>query len=101
MDALSSREVADLVTPPPHADTAGLRAGAAAIRRNLDELAADRALGLVPRSQMIAATERGNARLAQIGAELADRGGQGRAGAVHSRAGRRGGLGGPGPVAAP
>ena len=77
VDALSSREVADLVTPPPHADTAGLRAGAAAIRRNLDELAADRALGLVSRSQMIAATERGNARLAQIGAELAAAAGKG------------------------
>ncbi len=65
------------MTPPPHVDTAGLRAEAAAIRRNLDELAADRALGLVSRSQMIAATGRGNARLAEIGAGLAEATGKG------------------------
>ena len=67
---MSRPDVADLIRPP--ADTAGLRTEAASIRRNLDELAADRALGLVSRSQMIAATERGSARLAAIAAELAD-----------------------------
>ena len=77
LEALSRPELADLVTPPPHVDTAGLRAEAAAIRRNLDELAADRALGLVSRSQMIAATGRGNARLAEIGAGLAEAAGKG------------------------
>jgi DNA invertase Pin-like site-specific DNA recombinase len=74
---LSRRDLADLVTPPPHADTAGLRAEAAAIRRNLDELGADRALGLVSRSQMLAATGRGNARLAEIAAGLAEAAGKG------------------------
>jgi len=71
LEVLSSNEVAALVSPPPEADTAGLRREAASIRRNLDELAADRALGLITRSQMLEATERGSDRLAQIGAELA------------------------------
>ena len=74
---LSDRSVADLVDQPRHADAAGLRADAAAIRRNLNELAADRAVGLVSRSQMIAATERGNGRLAEIAAELATTAGKG------------------------
>jgi site-specific DNA recombinase len=74
---LASDELADLVSPPPHVDTAGLRAQAAAIRANLDEMGADRALGLVSRSQMLAATERGNARLAEIAAELAEAAGAG------------------------
>ena len=58
------------MTPPPHADTAGLRAEAP---RSAEPRRARRrrALGLVSRSQMIAATERGNARLAEIAAELA------------------------------
>jgi DNA invertase Pin-like site-specific DNA recombinase len=77
LEALSRSELADLVTPPPHVDTAGLRAQAAAIRANLDEMGADRALGLVSRSQMLAATERGNARLAEIAAELAESAGAG------------------------
>ena len=58
-------------------DTAGLRAQAGAIRRNLDEMSADRALGHISRSQMLAATERGNARLAEISAELAESAGKG------------------------
>jgi DNA invertase Pin-like site-specific DNA recombinase len=77
VEALSRPDLADVVTPPPHADTTGLRAEAAAIRRNLDELGADRALGLVSRSQMLAATGRGNARLAAIAAELAEAAGAG------------------------
>jgi site-specific DNA recombinase len=74
---LDDGSLTDLISPPRHADTAGLRAQAAAIRRNLDEMSADRALGLVSRSQMLAATERGNARLAEIAAELADSAGKG------------------------
>jgi DNA invertase Pin-like site-specific DNA recombinase len=69
---LSQPGLAEVVTPAPHTDTAALRTEAASIRANLDEMAADRALGLVTRSQMIAATERGNARLDQIGAALAE-----------------------------
>ena len=65
------------MTPPPHVDTAGLRAEAAAIRRNLEEMGADRALGLITRAQMIKATEPGNARLAEIGAGLAQAAGKG------------------------
>ena len=77
LEALSRPELADLVTPPPHADTAGLRAQAAAIRANLAEMGADRALGLISRSQMLEGTERGNARLAEIAAELAEAAGSG------------------------
>jgi site-specific DNA recombinase len=46
------------------------REEAAAIRRNLDELAADRALGLIIRPQLLAATERAAARLAEISTSL-------------------------------
>ena len=74
---LASNDVADLVKPPPHVDTAGLRSEAAAIRANLAEMGADRALGLISRSQMLEGTERGNARLAAIGAELAEAAGAG------------------------
>lgn len=63
-----------LAAPKVRIDVGALREEAAAIRRNLDELAADRALGLVTRAQMIAATERGNARLDQISAALRDAG---------------------------
>ena len=54
----------------PASDVAALREEAAAIRRNLEEMAADRALGLITRPQMLAATGRANARLEEIGAEL-------------------------------
>jgi site-specific DNA recombinase len=67
---LARPDLADL-TMPKRPDLGPLHTEAASIRRNLDELAADRALGLVSRAQMIAATERGNARLAEITAELA------------------------------
>ena len=77
LEALSRPELADVIAPTPHVDTAGLLAEAAAIRLNLDEMGADRALGLVSRSQMLAATERGNARLAEIGGELAKAAGKG------------------------
>jgi hypothetical protein len=49
---------------------AALREEAAAIRRNLEELAADRALGLIGRAQLLAATTRANLRVEVIGAEL-------------------------------
>ena len=67
---LARPDLADLVTPK-RPDLAPLHTEAASIRANLDELAADRALGLVSRAQMIAATQRGNARLAEIAAQLA------------------------------
>ena len=51
-------------------DVAALREEAAAIRRNLEEMAADRALGLITRPQLLAATGRANIRLEEIGAEL-------------------------------
>ncbi len=68
---LSRPDAADLLTVPEGGpDVAALREEAAAIRRNLEEMAADRALGLITRVQMIAATDRGNARLAEIEAQL-------------------------------
>ena len=48
----------------------GSREEAAAIRRNLEEMAADRALGLITRPQLLAATGRANIRLDEIGTEL-------------------------------
>jgi site-specific DNA recombinase len=70
VERLSRPDIADLVTPK-RPDLSPLRTEAASIRRNLDELAADRVLGLVSREQMIAATQRGTARLDEISAELA------------------------------
>ena len=68
---LGTHDIADLITPSAAVDTAALHREAAAIRTNLDEMAADRALGLVTRSQMIAATGRGSARLDEITTALA------------------------------
>jgi hypothetical protein len=68
---LSRDDAADLVAVPEGGpDVAALREEATAIRRNLKEMAADRALGLIDRAQMLAATDRANVRLAEIGAEL-------------------------------
>ena len=67
---LARADAAEL-TAPKRPDTTPLHREAAAIRHNLDELAADRALGLVTREQMIAATKRGQARLGEIGTQLA------------------------------
>lgn len=69
-ERLSRDDFADLVAPK-RPDLTPLHREAASIRRNLDELAADRALGLVTREQMIAATKRGGDRLAEIEARLA------------------------------
>ena len=68
---LSRADAANLVAMQEGGpDVAGLREEAAAIRRNLEEMAADRALGLITRPQLLAATERANFRLDEIGAEL-------------------------------
>ena len=68
---LSRADAADLVAVPENGpDVVALREEAAAIRRNLEEMAADRALGLITRPQMLAATERANLRLEEIGTEL-------------------------------
>jgi DNA invertase Pin-like site-specific DNA recombinase len=70
---LARPDIADIVAAP-HADVAGLRAKAQDIRRNLDELAGDRALGLIDRAQMVAATSRGQKRLAELAAQIAEAG---------------------------
>jgi site-specific DNA recombinase len=68
---LSRPDAADLVSVEEAGiDVAGLREEAAAIRRNLEEMAGDRALGRISRAQMLKATGAGNARLEAIGAEL-------------------------------
>jgi DNA invertase Pin-like site-specific DNA recombinase len=63
----------DLVelTRPAAPDLAALHTEATAIRENLDSLAADRALGLITRSQMLTASVRANERLDEIEAKLA------------------------------
>jgi DNA invertase Pin-like site-specific DNA recombinase len=64
---LAQPDAADLLTPvKPEVDVAALRTEAKAIRTSLKELAADRALGLIDRDQLIAGTERGKARLDEI-----------------------------------
>jgi DNA invertase Pin-like site-specific DNA recombinase len=67
---LSDPDLADL-TAPKRPDLAPLHREAAAIRANLDTLAADMVAGLISRSQMLAATQRGNARLSEISVTLA------------------------------
>jgi len=64
---MSRDDAADLIAVPDAGiDVAALREEAAAIRRNLEEMAADRAPGVITRAQMLAATERGTIRLDQI-----------------------------------
>ena len=68
---LSRADAADLVTVEDSGiDVVALREEAAAIRKNLEEMAGDCAVGRISRAQMLKATEAGNARLAEIGAEL-------------------------------
>ena len=68
---LSRADAADLVADSEGGpDVVALREEGAAIRRNLEEMAADRALGLITRPQMLAATGRANLRLDEIGGEL-------------------------------
>lgn len=68
---LAREDAADLIAPPaPDVDIAALRAERTSIRENLNELAADKALGLIDRGQLLAATARGNARLAEIDSQL-------------------------------
>jgi site-specific DNA recombinase len=68
---LSRADAADLVAVEESGVNVGaLREEAAAIRRNLEEMAADRALGLITRPQLLGATERAGVRLDEIGGEL-------------------------------
>jgi site-specific DNA recombinase len=70
---LSRPDAAGLIIVPEGGPDVGvLREEAAAIRQRLDEMAADRADGLMSRAQLLAATERANTRLAEIGAQLED-----------------------------
>lgn len=64
---LSRADAADLVTrPSSDVDVAGLRVRRAAVREALDEMARDRADGLIDRAQLIAGTTRGKAQLREI-----------------------------------
>jgi len=70
---MSREDAADLVAiPDSGVDVAALREEATAIRTNLEEMGADRAMGLISRAQLLAATARGSSRLEQIGDLLAD-----------------------------
>jgi site-specific DNA recombinase len=73
VDRFSRDDAAGIVTAPgSDIDVTALRDQSMSIRRNLDELAADMVTGIISRSAMIAATERGNARLAEIDAQVAE-----------------------------
>jgi site-specific DNA recombinase len=74
---LASGDLADLVAPPPHVDTAGRRAEAAAIRANLTAYAKDAALGRIDRAEYLDMRDAGHTRLAEIAAELAEAAGSG------------------------
>jgi hypothetical protein len=64
-------DAVDLLGPAkPDVDVAALRAEQKAIRSNLNGLAEDKALGLIDRGQLISATAKGKARLADIDAQL-------------------------------
>jgi len=60
--------------PGSDVDVTGLQARKLAIRTRLDHLAADYAEGLIERSALLTATERGRAEIAAIDAELAEAG---------------------------
>jgi hypothetical protein len=67
LERLAREDAVDLLpSAAPDVDVKGLRTEAAAIRDGLNELAADKALGLIDRAQLIAGTQRGKARLAEI-----------------------------------
>jgi len=55
-----------LATPAPEVDAEALRAERTAIRNRLEQMAEDEVLGLKTRAQVIAATKRGKARIAEI-----------------------------------
>ena len=96
---LSRADAADLVAVQEGGpDVAALREEAAAIRTNLEEMAADRALGLITRAQMLAATERANLRLERDRRRAGARGAGERARPAGRRRERRRRVGGPGPV---
>jgi site-specific DNA recombinase len=70
IERLSRPDAADLVAVPEGGpDLRALRAEAAAIRQRLEEMAADRADGVISRAQLVSGTERANIRLAEIAAE--------------------------------
>jgi hypothetical protein len=67
MYALTHDRAFELLTPAgPEVDADALRAERTAIRRRLELMAEDEVLGLKTRAQVIAATRRGHARIAEI-----------------------------------
>ena len=69
---MSQPDAVTLFAKDSTVDVQALRDEAQAIRRNLDTLAGDMALGIISRTAMITATERGSARLAEIDATVAE-----------------------------
>jgi hypothetical protein len=68
---LSRDDVAGLVTPRAAVDTAALHREAAAIRRNLEQSAADAMLNRISRAEHLAASAAGRRRLDEITTDLA------------------------------
>ncbi|ALJ20310.1 recombinase family protein [Microbacterium sp. No. 7] len=71
---LARPDARQLLAAPSTVDTTALHIEAVAIRERLAALAADFADGLLSRAQMLAGTERANARLAELDVALADAG---------------------------
>lgn len=71
LNRLSRDDATELLTPAkPEIDMEGLRAEAAAIRKNLNEMAADQILGKVAKEQLHAASAVGKTRLDEIASTL-------------------------------
>jgi site-specific DNA recombinase len=73
---LSCPDALDLIAAPQRVDVAALRSEAKALRRNLNQQAADQMAGLISRDAMIHGAKAGQRRLAEITAAIADAGGQ-------------------------
>lgn len=69
---LSREDAWELIPVPDEVNVTALREEAAAIRRNLEEMAADRAAGLIDRAEQLAGSARGKKRLAEISAAIED-----------------------------
>ncbi|MFI6396656.1 recombinase family protein [Rhodococcus coprophilus] len=71
---LSMPDALAVFSPTVEVDVAPLREAADVVRRRLDDIAVDYGDGVMTRSQFVAATEKGRARLAQLEAEITSAG---------------------------
>lgn len=70
IERMSRDDAASLLAVSDEVDMVGLHEEAAAIKLNLEEMAADRAAGLLTRAEQLAGSQRGKKRLAEISAAI-------------------------------